>query len=191
MTTLAKLTVASLAALHNTIVADYAPEGFGAVDSFKSRAKAITAIEAICAAGNVAITFDGDNAVIVDTMQADDGVTGDDGEGYGPNDDDEADKARMIAEGGSEDGEGGDDEAPEGDDEGGDDEGEAPALATLGADGKGKVRAWGVVTAGEDWLKANPRGGEAREAYRKERRKAARLNRKAERKAKDAAQANV
>jgi hypothetical protein len=64
---------------------------------------------------------------------------------------------------------------------------DAPSVAH--GDGKGKVRDWGFALASDDWLKANPRGGADREAYRKARRKAARLNRKAARAAKEAARA--
>lgn len=81
---------------------------------------------------------------------------------------------------------------PESDDEG-DDEGDESAAdaATGGADGKGKVRAWGFATASDAWLKANPRGGADREAYRKARRKAARVARKAARDAKNEARENA
>lgn len=133
--TLATLSLASLVALHNTAIVDYAPEGFGEVVKFNSKAKAVAAIEALCEAGNLAVSFDGDNAVIVDAMEA----------------------------------------APE-----------AGEVVALG-DGKGKVRAWGVALGSDEWLKANPRGTEAREAYRKERRKAARMARTDARKAKEAA----
>lgn len=176
MTTLANLTAANLASLYNGALVEYgAPEGFSEVAKFKSRAAGVNALEALCKAGGLAVAFDGDKAVIVDTLDAD-SVVGADGEGYGANDDDAADKAALEAS-----------EAGEGDDADGEGE-EAGEVVSGGADGKGKARAWGFVTASADWLAANPRGTEAREAYRTERRKAARLARKAERKAKEAAQ---
>lgn len=144
---LATLKLAALNSLYGAIVTDYAPAGIE-LATFKAKADAVGAIEAACAAGNLAVSFDSGSAVIVDMMEAPEG-----GEG----------------------------------DEGGD---EAIALATGGADGKGKARAWGFATAGEEWLAANPRGTAAREAYRKERRKAARKNRKDERAAKEAMQAS-
>lgn len=151
MTTLANLNLAALLNLHNGAIVEFgAPEGFGEVAKFKSKAAGVTAIEALCAAGNLAVAFDGDNAVIVDATPS--------GDNYGPNDGDA------------------------------DDVDEAVEVTALG-DGKGKVRAWGVALGSAEWLAANPRGSEAREAYRTERRKAARMHRKAERKAKADAQA--
>jgi hypothetical protein len=139
MTTLATLSLASLVALHNNAIVEFgAPEGFGEVAKFNSKAKAVAAIEALCEAGNMAVSFEGDSAVIIDASEA-------------------ADDAPEAAE-----------------------------IVALG-DGKGKVRAWGVALGSDEWLKANPRGTEAREAYRKERRKAARVARTDARKAKEAA----
>jgi hypothetical protein len=140
MTTLKALSVATLVALHNSAVVDYAPEGFTEVEGFKNKKTALKAVEAVLTAGNLAVTFDGDNAVIVDAMQ---GGEGDEAEGEGEGDDNATDDA----------------------------------VKALG-DGKGALRAWGVKLAGDDWLKANARGTVDREAYRKERRKAARTARK-------------
>lgn len=147
-TQLSALTASALISLYNSGVEDYNPAGYSVVSGFKSKSKAIEAIEAMCEAGSLAVAFDGDSAVIVDATP--------------PNmpDDEEGDDA----------GEGDDEEG--GDEEGGDD-------AAAHGDGKGEIAKSGFRYGSEAWLKANPRGTEAREAYRKARRKAARVTRKA------------
>lgn len=61
--------LATLNATYAAIVSDYAPAGFEPV-KFKAKADALTAISAACAAGNLAIEFDGNTAVIVDLMDS-------------------------------------------------------------------------------------------------------------------------
>ena len=144
---LATLNAAAIVALHNSAVIEFgAPEGMGEIAEGTSKRKALAALDALCEAGNLAVNFDGETAVIVDATSEVGGDNADEGEG---------------------------DNADEGDNAEG--EGEVKRLG----DGKGTLRAWGVQLAGDDWLKANPRGSADREAYRKERRKAARAARKA------------
>lgn len=68
MSNLSTLSAAALVALYNGAVLDYAPEGFAEVRKFASKAKGAEAIEALCAAGNLAVEFDGETATIVDAM---------------------------------------------------------------------------------------------------------------------------
>jgi len=160
VTSLASLSVASLVALHNSALDDFGtPAGMAPLSNVKRKATAIEAIEALCAAGSLAVAFNGDTATIVDASAPEGGDEGGDEGGNA----DEGD-------------EGGDaDEGDEGDD--------VPAFG----DGKGKVRAWGFKLGSDEWLAANPRGTAAREAYRKARRAAARNARKAKRAALEAA----
>lgn len=144
---LTALNASAIVALFNGAIAEYgAPEGMGELPEATGKKKALKALDALCAAGNLNVTFDGETAVIVDATEGNEGGNADEGN------------------------------------EGGDDEGEQEAadeaVKALG-DGNGALRSWGVKLAGDDWLKANPRGSADREAYRKERRKAARTARKA------------
>ena len=166
VTSLASLSVASLVALHNSALDDFGtPAGMAPLSNVKRKATAIEAIEALCAAGSLAVAFNGDTATIVDASAPEGG-----------------DEASNPSNGW---------EAPEGDeggDEGGDaDEGDEDGDVPAFGDGKGKVRAWGFKLGSDEWLAANPRGTAAREAYRKARRAAARNARKAKRAALEAA----
>jgi hypothetical protein len=165
---LALLTVSALVSLYNEGVSDYNPAGFDPVTGFKSKRVAIERIESMCASGNLAVAFDGDSAVIIDATPAPEALP------EGPGGDDEAD------EGAGDEGEADEGEA----DEGEADEGEDDAPIAAYGDGKGEVAKSGFRYGSEGWLKANPRGTSAREAYRKARRKAARMTRKAARAAK-------
>jgi hypothetical protein len=162
MSNLANMTASALVSLYNDEIIDaYAPSGFAAVSGFKNKASAIERIEAACAAGNLAIAFDGDKALVVDAMSGDD-AAGDDAAG-----DDAA----------------GDDAA--GDDAAGDDAVDAFGTHIVDGiaygDGKGAVQPNGFRKASAAWLAANPRGTKAREAYRDMRRKGPRMARKAKR----------
>ena len=81
MSNIANLTVAAIAELYNGAIDDYGVNGFDPVDRFKSKAHAIERLESLCNVGNLAVTFDGDNAVIVDATSDDatsDDATSDD-----------------------------------------------------------------------------------------------------------------
>lgn len=66
MSDLSNLTLAAMIDLYNGAIDDYAPMGCDTVNGFKSKAEAVKRINAMCDAGNLAITFDGDKAIIVD-----------------------------------------------------------------------------------------------------------------------------
>lgn len=157
-TSLVALSTASLLSLHNEAIAEFgAPHGFDVVAKFGSKAKAVAAIEALCAAGNLAVSFDSGAAVIVDATPEDTGERLGDEVYYADGTSEYIDEAEAEAEA---------DEADE-------------VQAVAYGDGKGKVRAWGFALGSDEWLKANPRGTVAREQYRTARRKAARSARKA------------
>ena len=165
VTSLASLSVASLVALHNGALDDFGtPEGIAPLGNVKRKATAIEAIEALCAAGSLAVAFNGETATIVDASAP------------------EGDEGGDADEGGDEGG-----NADEGDEGGDADEGDEGDDVPAFGDGKGKVRAWGFKLGSDEWLAANPRGTAAREAYRKARRAAARNARKAKRAALEAA----
>lgn len=161
MSNIANMTVAAIADLYNGAIDDYGVNGFEPVDRFKSKAHAIERLETLCSVGNLAVTFDGDSAVIVDAMQ------------NAASDEAASDEAASD--------EAASDEAAG--DEATGDETPAPIGAEL-SDAKGGIARSGFAYGSAEWLIANPRGTAAREAYRKARRLAARNMRKVARNAK-------
>jgi len=182
MNNIANMTVAAIVDLYNGAIDDYGVNGFQPVDRFKSKAHAIERLEALCNAGNLAVTFDGDSAVIVDAMQ---NATGDSATGDGATGDS---ATGDSATGDSATGDGATGDSATGDSATGDSAtGDSAAPAPIGAelsDAKGGIARSGFAYGSAEWLIANPRGTPAREAYRKARRLAARNMRKAARNAK-------
>lgn len=189
---LANLTVSALISLYNEGVEDFNPAGFTVASGFKNKAAAIDAIESMCEAGNMAVSFDGDTATIIDASAVDDG-----GEGEGENDDakrlaDEtgavldtlvearADYDAAIAE---QDGPAivaaiAARDTAETAYNAAKDAQAATLPVTIYGDGKGAIAPSGFVYGSDAWLRANPRGTVAREEYRKNRKLAARKLRK-------------
>lgn len=180
MSIIANMTVANIVDLYNSAIEDYGVNGFKPVDRFKSKAHAIERLEALCVAGNLAMTYDGDKAVIVDDTP----VAASDEDASDEDASDEA--AAIIAEATQNASDALVDMlvksmAPS--DEAASDEAPAPIGAEL-SDAKGGIARSGFAYGSAEWLIANPRGTPAREAYRKARRLAARNMRKALRNAK-------
>jgi len=104
VTSLASLSVASLVALHNGALDDFGtPEGIAPLGNVKRKATAIEAIEALCAAGSLAVAFNGETATIVDASapEGDEGGDADEGGDEGGNADegDEGDDVPAFGDG--------------------------------------------------------------------------------------------
>lgn len=88
------LNAAAIVALHNSAVVEYgAPEGMGELPENTGKRKALKALDALCAAGNLAVAFEGETAVVVDATQG-----GDEGE-HRANEGDNADEGDEGDEG--------------------------------------------------------------------------------------------
>jgi len=103
VTSLASLSVASLVALHNGALDDFGtPEGIAPLGNVKRKATAIEAIEALCAAGSLAVAFNGETATIVDASapEGDEGGNADEGDEGGDADEgDEGDDVPAFGDG--------------------------------------------------------------------------------------------